>query len=225
MKGLSRVYDPTAYRIRRTAPAWAPSARIRFEAGTPISEIARSLNVSDATVNVYKLNGAWDVARHRRARMAVRPSWEIGVRAAFESGVPMEALSAETGLSDTQLRAKAKDWGWDTDARWGAIWTARRGGLSKRDRSRHRMKAHRFARRAMKAAPMPMEIARARSEAVVCPYCTRPLSPDTAQIDHIEPLAGGGDNAPDNLTACCGDCNRSKGSKRLLLWLARKAPR
>lgn len=48
-----------------------------------------------------------------------------------------------------------------------------------------------------------------------CSYCgTVP-----EQIDHIVPLARGGDHAWDNLTAACGHCNTSKHARPLLSFL------
>lgn len=45
-----------------------------------------------------------------------------------------------------------------------------------------------------------------------CSYCGSP----TTDIDHIEPVRLGGSNEWHNLTAACGFCNSSKGTKRLL---------
>lgn len=41
-------------------------------------------------------------------------------------------------------------------------------------------------------------------------------------LDHIEPLAQGGSNSEDNLTAACKPCNSSKNDDRLLLFLLRR---
>jgi len=48
-----------------------------------------------------------------------------------------------------------------------------------------------------------------------CAYCLRPA--DT--IDHVEPIAMGGRDAPDNVVPACKRCNSSKGAKSLLFWL------
>lgn len=48
-----------------------------------------------------------------------------------------------------------------------------------------------------------------------CAYC---LGMATT-IDHIEPLALGGQNALENLVPACRSCNSSKGAKPLLIWL------
>lgn len=51
-----------------------------------------------------------------------------------------------------------------------------------------------------------------------CSYC-----PDDAdEVDHIKPLAQGGVHDDWNLTASCGACNRSKGSKSLADWQGRR---
>lgn len=54
----------------------------------------------------------------------------------------------------------------------------------------------------------------------LCAYCNerRPLT-----LDHIEPLALGGEHDVDNAAAACKSCNSSKGDTPLLLWLARRA--
>ncbi len=50
-----------------------------------------------------------------------------------------------------------------------------------------------------------------------CAYCggARPL-----EKDHVDPLVHGGEHDATNLLAACADCNRSKGERFLVLWLA-----
>lgn len=49
-----------------------------------------------------------------------------------------------------------------------------------------------------------------------CQYCGR-MSPDVIlEVDHIEPVAEGGDNEITNLITSCRDCNRGKGKTRIL---------
>lgn len=43
-----------------------------------------------------------------------------------------------------------------------------------------------------------------------CRYCRSADNPLT--IDHVTPVALGGSDAPDNLVACCKDCNNGKAS-------------
>lgn len=45
-----------------------------------------------------------------------------------------------------------------------------------------------------------------------CVYCATPLMLETATLDHVQPLARGGDHAPGNLVAACQSCNQMKGS-------------
>lgn len=45
-----------------------------------------------------------------------------------------------------------------------------------------------------------------------CSYCKRDLDITTATLDHIYPKSHGGGNHRGNLTLCCSDCNRKKGS-------------
>jgi hypothetical protein len=46
-----------------------------------------------------------------------------------------------------------------------------------------------------------------------CAYCH--VTEETLTLEHIEPLALGGTNAPDNLLPVCSDCNHAKGSLSL----------
>ena len=54
----------------------------------------------------------------------------------------------------------------------------------------------------------------------ICAYCNerRHLT-----MDHIEPLARGGEQDIDNIAAACKSCNSSKGTKSLVVWLASRA--
>lgn len=50
-----------------------------------------------------------------------------------------------------------------------------------------------------------------------CAYCRTHSGP--FHIDHIDPVALGGSNEPENLTVACARCNLSKGAKPLEEWL------
>lgn len=43
-----------------------------------------------------------------------------------------------------------------------------------------------------------------------CHYCGEP---DAGTVDHVVPVAAGGDNSPANLVPACGRCNYSKGAR------------
>lgn len=54
-----------------------------------------------------------------------------------------------------------------------------------------------------------------KRDAFKCQYCGS-TSPDvTLEVDHIKPVAEGGDNDITNLITSCKDCNRGKGAKLL----------
>jgi hypothetical protein len=54
-----------------------------------------------------------------------------------------------------------------------------------------------------------------KRDSFTCQYCGR-MAPDVIlEVDHINPVANGGDNEILNLVTSCRDCNRGKG-KRLL---------
>jgi hypothetical protein len=57
-----------------------------------------------------------------------------------------------------------------------------------------------------------------------CTYCGRTF-PEVKRIecDHIIPLARGGSNDPDNLTAACSECNNAKRAKSLEEWMGEEA--
>lgn len=48
-----------------------------------------------------------------------------------------------------------------------------------------------------------------------CAYCGEAAS----QVDHIDPVAHGGENHWTNLTAACAPCNRAKWDQPLLAFL------
>ena len=47
----------------------------------------------------------------------------------------------------------------------------------------------------------------------LCFYCLRRLEHDSRQLDHVVPLADGGDHSYRNLVSCCADCNFTKSGK------------
>ena len=53
-----------------------------------------------------------------------------------------------------------------------------------------------------------------------CAYCG---ARDEVTIDHIEPLIAGGEHALENVTAACRQCNASKRTRPLLLFLLKRA--
>ncbi len=48
-----------------------------------------------------------------------------------------------------------------------------------------------------------------------CQYCGRTPPRVVLEVDHIVPLARGGDSSPENLITSCQDCNRGKGARPL----------
>lgn len=54
-----------------------------------------------------------------------------------------------------------------------------------------------------------------KRDGFTCRYCGK-QPPDTVlEVDHINPVANGGDNDPLNLITSCFDCNRGKADKEL----------
>jgi len=46
-----------------------------------------------------------------------------------------------------------------------------------------------------------------------CHYCSKQLTRFTATLDHVKPVAEGGDNSLDNLVTACLDCNSRKNKR------------
>ena len=53
-----------------------------------------------------------------------------------------------------------------------------------------------------------------------CRYCGKQLTRFTSTLDHVHPVAEGGDNSIDNLVTACLECNSQKNSRPLGDYLA-----
>lgn len=49
----------------------------------------------------------------------------------------------------------------------------------------------------------------------ICQYCGAHPPATILEVDHIRPVADGGDNSMDNLVTACWDCNRGKAARDL----------
>lgn len=56
----------------------------------------------------------------------------------------------------------------------------------------------------------------------ICAYCGINCS-EEFHVDHIEPLAAGGEHITTNFATSCPACNTSKGSQSLIIFLAKSA--
>lgn len=54
-----------------------------------------------------------------------------------------------------------------------------------------------------------------KRDAFTCQYCGRKPPQVVLQVDHVVPVAEGGDNEIVNLLTSCEDCNRGKGARKL----------
>lgn len=61
-------------------------------------------------------------------------------------------------------------------------------------------------------------------DAYKCKYCSKQLTRFTATLDHITPVAAGGDNSFANLTTACLECNSRKNVRPLGDFLAEEKP-
>lgn len=56
-----------------------------------------------------------------------------------------------------------------------------------------------------------------KRDVFTCQYCGSKPPSVVLEVDHITPVALGGDNSEDNLITSCFDCNRGKGARSLEL--------
>jgi hypothetical protein len=49
----------------------------------------------------------------------------------------------------------------------------------------------------------------------ICRYCQKQLTRSTATLDHVKPIAEGGDNSLENLVTACLDCNVKRNRRAL----------
>lgn len=54
-----------------------------------------------------------------------------------------------------------------------------------------------------------------KRDSFTCQYCGAHPPSAVLELDHIYPVAEGGDNGQDNLVTACWDCNRGKGARLL----------
>lgn len=54
-----------------------------------------------------------------------------------------------------------------------------------------------------------------KRDAFTCQYCGAHPPSVVLEVDHIHPVAEGGDDAPENLITACFNCNRGKGAALL----------
>lgn len=52
-------------------------------------------------------------------------------------------------------------------------------------------------------------------KATRCAYCQRSIDRSTCQVDHVRPLAFGG-NTPENVVHCCESCNKAKQDRTVV---------
>lgn len=45
----------------------------------------------------------------------------------------------------------------------------------------------------------------------ICYYCQKKFDPKELTMDHIVPIARGGQTKPGNVVPCCRECNKNKG--------------
>ena len=66
-----------------------------------------------------------------------------------------------------------------------------------------------------KAIPKSIRFEVLKRDSFTCQYCGKSAPDVQLEVDHIVPVAKGGDNSILNLITSCRDCNRGKGKKEL----------
>lgn len=136
-------------------------------------------------------------------------------------GVPRPRLSAEQRAENARRSSRE----------WARRWRAENPDEARRVRReqmrtygpeyRQRWNHHNRLRRLAIAPPDDL----AHEYALIlrgdpCSYCGRPVE----HIDHIEPIARGGDGQWTNLTGACAGCNWQKNARPLLIFLLDRLP-
>ncbi len=70
---------------------------------------------------------------------------------------------------------------------------------------------HRYVRVVRRRPSAPSRRGVLRRDGRICVYCSRPAG----TVDHVVPRSRGGESSWENLVACCGPCNVTKGDKTL----------
>lgn len=71
----------------------------------------------------------------------------------------------------------------------------------------------------------PVDIGRVARSRRTCFYCGGGITTSSATVDHIIPVARGGEHSARNLVACCSPCNSRKSDKSPAEWIQTLAPR
>lgn len=64
--------------------------------------------------------------------------------------------------------------------------------------------------------PLSIRVSILHRDGYKCVFCGRNAKQVELEVDHILPFSKGGSNDPNNLQTLCFDCNRGKGSRRLI---------
>lgn len=64
--------------------------------------------------------------------------------------------------------------------------------------------------------PLSIRVSILHRDSYKCVFCGRNSKQVELEVDHIVPFSKGGSNDPSNLQTLCFDCNRGKGSRRLI---------
>jgi 5-methylcytosine-specific restriction endonuclease McrA len=95
----------------------------------------------------------------------------------------------------------------------------------KRNRDKNVEWGHRRRAKARGGYIEPVNIQSIRESRKSCIYCGVRLDIDQRTLDHLVPVANGGEHSARNLVVCCLSCNSGKGSMPLDEWLAKLPPR
>jgi 5-methylcytosine-specific restriction endonuclease McrA len=56
----------------------------------------------------------------------------------------------------------------------------------------------------------------------LCVYCNKRIYPHTGTLEHVIPKSQKGRFRPNNLVLACHECNTSRSSQPILVWMAKR---
>lgn len=101
---------------------------------------------------------------------------------------------------------------------------ARVSAYKKRHPNKNNDWSHRRRARLIGGFMGPVDLGAVKASRKSCLYCLTPVTPETAQADHVIAIALGGEHTMRNLVAACASCNGRKRDRPLVEWLGMLAP-
>ena len=207
-KKKSEMTQEEAERVRALAAAWREKNRARINS---------MQNSKRAAARAMTAPSAEEVALLRAERAAKRAAYK---REWAQTNAEHVRAKRRAQYEANKVIASAKATAWNRanpDRRRAIV-----GSYDKRNPDvRRAVKARRRAReRGAEGSYTKQDVQDVLNrQCWLCVYCRETLTLGY-EVDHVEPLARGGTNHPSNLQALCRTCNRRKGAKSPVAFLA-----